>query len=92
VLTLIGLGYALRGILNSKATGIAAVAGGFAEGLVLWAIVTMVIGQITAIILLARTFPGGSRMQSLLSALSICMSTLMLIFVGAFLLMVWHRH
>jgi biopolymer transport protein ExbB/TolQ len=83
--TIIGLGYVFRGVWQSKATGIAAIAGGLAEGFVWWGVVAMIIGQVTAIVLMARTFSGGRWIRNLLSALSICMSGLMLILVGCFL-------
>lgn len=89
---LIGLGYAFRGIGSAKATGIAAVAGGLGEGFVLWGIVAMVIGQTAAIVLLVRVLSNARWMRSLVSVLSICMSALMLILVGGFLVMIWHQH
>jgi hypothetical protein len=76
--TLIGLGYALRGIWNSHATGIAVVTSGIAEGFVLWGVVAMIIGQVTAIAFLVRGFSREHLLGSLLSAISICMSGLIL--------------
>jgi len=40
--TLVGLGYAFRGISSQKATGVGAVAGGVAESLVLWGLLSMI--------------------------------------------------
>jgi len=48
--TLIGIGYAFRGISEQKATGLGAVAGGLVEVFVVWGIGTMIISQVAAII------------------------------------------
>ncbi len=88
--TLVGLGYALRGISREKATGLAAVAGGLAEILVMWGIATMIVSQIAAIVLLSRSFSHGHWMRSLVSVLSIGLSGLMLVLVGGFLWTAWY--
>lgn len=87
--TLIGLGYALRGISSTKATGLAAVAGGFAEMLVLWGITTMLISQIVAIVWLWRSFSRNNALRNLVGAASICMSGLMLALMVFFVRSVW---
>lgn len=84
---------ALTGLIivssNSKATGLAAVAGGLVELLVWWGIVTMFIAQIAAIVWLLRSFSSAHLVRSLIAAGSIMASGLTLFLVGAFL--VWGR-
>jgi hypothetical protein len=72
-----------------KATGLAVVAGGFTEGLVLWGIGTIIIAQVIAIVWLFRAFSRESWMRNLVSAVSICLSGLMLLLVGAFFWTTW---
>ena len=87
--TLIGLGYAFRGISEQKATGLGAVAGGLAEMFVVWGIGSMIISQVAAIIWLYRAFSGEHWMRNVVSALSICLSGLMLVVVCSFLWFAW---
>ena len=75
---------AFRGINNSKATGVAAVAGGIAEGLVWFGLAAIVLTQIGAIFLLARTFNRGNFLRSLFSAISIISSLLLISFMALF--------
>jgi hypothetical protein len=89
--TLIGLGYALRGILGAKATGIGVVFGGLTELFAVCGIGAILIGEVAAIILLVRTFAPGHWMRSLFSILSISMSALMLFIVGLFLWLSWFQ-
>ena len=89
--TLIGLGYAFRGVSNSKATGLAVVVVGFAELFVVWGIVAMLVGQVLAIVLLIRTFSAAHWMRTLFSFMSILMSALMLVLVGLFLWAAWYE-
>lgn len=85
--TLVGIGYAFRGILEQKATGIGVLAGGLTEMFVLWGIGAILIGQVAAIILLVRAFTPGHWARGLFSVLSICLSgfTLLLVFFFAWL-------
>ncbi|MGA8272797.1 MAG: hypothetical protein WB919_14650 [Candidatus Sulfotelmatobacter sp.] len=84
--TLIGLGYALRGVSASKATGIGAIAGGGLSGtFVLCGIGAILIGEVVAIVSLFRTFSNGHWVRRLFSTLSICVSALMLLLVCLFL-------
>jgi|GEM_PF-3524939 len=71
-----------RGVSESKATGLAAVAGGISEGLATFGLAAMVISQILAIFLLARTFDRGHFLRSLLSAVSMFCSLLLIAFTG----------
>jgi hypothetical protein len=89
--TLVGIGYALRGIWQQKATGIGVVAGGAAELFVVWGVGTMIISQVAAIIWLYRAFSREHWMRNVVSALSICLSGLMLVTVGFFLWFAWFQ-
>jgi hypothetical protein len=82
---LIGLGLTLRGIAKQKATGIVAVAGGLNELFVVWGIGAILIGQVAAIVLLSRAFSAGHIVRNLFSAVSICLSGILLLLVGLFL-------
>jgi hypothetical protein len=75
---------------EQRATGLAAVAGGLAEFAVC-GIGAILIGRGTAIFLLRRAFSPGDWMQNLLSVLTICLSVLMLLFVGPFLWLMWFQ-
>jgi len=77
--TLIGLGYVFRGISNSKATGIAAVAGGIAESLVLWGLLSMIACQVVAVAWLVRSISRAHWMRSVVSAASVCASVVILL-------------
>jgi hypothetical protein len=87
------LALAFRGVSNTKATGIAVLAGGFTEVLVLWGIVAILVGQVAAIILLSKTFSSGHWPRNLFSVISICLSGFMLILVGFLVWLSWfHLH
>jgi hypothetical protein len=88
---LIGIGYTLRGILEQKATGLGAVAGGLSELFVVWGIGAILISQVAAIVLLFRAFSPGYSVRSLFSGLSICFSGLMLLLVGLFFWLSWFQ-
>jgi hypothetical protein len=78
---------------TARATGLVSVAGGLAEMFAVCGIGAILIGQATAIFLLLRAFSPGDWMQNLSPVLSICMSGLMLLFVGLFLWLTWfHSH
>ena len=87
--TLVGLGNAFRGISTEKATGLGAVAGGLAEGFVLWGVATMIISQVVAITWLSRTFSREHQMRNVVCALSIGLCGLTLILVAGFLWTAW---
>jgi hypothetical protein len=63
---------------------LAAVAGGLAEGLITFGFAALVIAEVTAIVLLARTFSKVSGLRSFLSLVSICCSLLMVAIMGIF--------
>lgn len=85
----IGLGSLFRGISNSKATGLGAVAGGFAEGYVMVGLFTTLICEISALALLFRAFSRGHGRRAAYSVLSICASGLMIILFGLSLWLFW---
>jgi hypothetical protein len=86
---MIGLSYLFRGIWNSKATGLAAVAGGFAEGYVLVGLAATLICEGGAMVLLFRAFSRGHGVRSALSVLSIFMSGLMIVLFGLSVWVFW---
>lgn len=86
LLMMAGLGYSFRGIPQSYATGLAALAGGFAEAYVLIGLAATLICGVGALALLFRAFSRGHGVRSVFSALSICMSGLMIL---SFCLSVW---
>jgi hypothetical protein len=91
--TIIALGYVFRGISGTKATDITAVWAGLLELFVLWGIGTMLITQVTALILLFRAFERTRMLRSLFAPVSICLSGLMLLLIGLFLWYPWfQRH
>ncbi len=87
--TMIAIGHLFVGLSNSKATGLAAVVGGMLELLVWWGIATMIISQVAAIVWLFRSFSSAHIPRSLIAAVSIFASGLMLFLVFAFLF--WGR-
>jgi len=75
-----GLGRLFIGINNSKATGLAAVAGEMAEMFVWWGLATLVISQAVSVAWLVRSFSKGNTLRNLVSLVSIfaCGFTLLL--------------
>lgn len=86
-----GLGLAFRGVAAGKATGLAAVAGGLTETFLLFGLLVTVVFEVTAIILLIRSFEPGHWLQSLFLAFSLCLSGAMLLLFGAFLWSNWFQ-
>jgi hypothetical protein len=84
--TMIGFANAFRGISNTKATGLAAVAGGIAEMYALLGLAATLICEVSAMVLLFRAFSRGHGVRSAFSVLSICMSGLMIL---VFCLSLW---
>lgn len=83
---IIGLGNA-SGIANTKATGLAAVAGGFAEMKLM--IAAMLISELSAMVLLFRVFSRGHELRSAFSVVSICASGLLMVLLGLSIWFVW---
>ena len=69
---------AFRGIGQEKATGLAAVAGGYAESLATFGIVAFVLCQVVAIVLLARGVRREQWGRSLVAVVSIVCSVVTL--------------
>ena len=67
-----------RGLSTNKATGLGAVAGGVSEALVMFGFTSLIVTQIAAIFLLVRSFQKGHALRGVLSALTICCSSLLL--------------
>ncbi len=84
--TMIGFANAFRGISNTKATGLAAVAGGIAEMYALLGLAATLICEVSAMVLLFRAFSRGHGVRSAFSVFSICMSGLMIL---VFCLSLW---
>ena len=87
--TIIVLRYFFVGINNSKATGLAAIAGGLVELLVWWGLAAMIISQFVALVWLFRSFSGTHTLRSLVAAASILARGVSLLLVFAFLF--WGR-
>jgi hypothetical protein len=89
---MLGLAYAFRGIWNSKATGLAAVAGGLAETYVLVGLAATLICEVSAMTLLFRAFSRGHAVRSAFSVLSIGVSGLMILLFVLSLWLFWFRN
>ena len=90
---IIGVGCAFVGIGNSKATGLAAVAGGFAETYITVGLAATLICEVGALALLMRAFSRGHAARSAFSVFSICVSGLVMILFCLSLWMFWYaRH
>ncbi len=87
--TLIGIGYAFRGISEQKAIGLGAVAGGFAESFLLFGMAATVLCEVGALFLLFRAFSSGHGLRTALSVLSISMSVLMILLFCLSLWLFW---
>lgn len=74
---IIGMFHSFRGISETKATGLGAIAGGLAEGYATFGLILAFVLPVGAIVLLVRSFSGGHRMRALFSLLYICWSALM---------------
>jgi len=90
--TLVGLANTFRGIAAEKATGIGVIACGLAETFLLFGLISTVVFEVAAIFFLARAFEPGRWLRSLVLALSVCASALMLCFFGLFLWLNSTRH
>jgi hypothetical protein len=81
---------AFRGLSSQKATGLGAVAGGFAEGLVIFGFAVMVASEIVAVVLLSRSISRTHAVRTFFSVVSIGASVVLLAFTGALLWFVPH--
>jgi hypothetical protein len=84
---------AFRQMSAAKATGIAAVAGGFGEILATFGLVAAFVIEIAAVVLLLRTISKEHPMRSVVSVVSICCSGLMITALALFSwLLFWLPH
>jgi hypothetical protein len=77
--------------LTRKHTGVAAIAGGIGESLVLWGLVSMIVCQIVAVVWLVRSISREHLMRSLVSVASVCTSAVILLLTGIFVWFAWFR-
>jgi hypothetical protein len=70
--------HALREVSETKATGLGAVAGGFAEIYSVFGLVLALLIPFAAIVLLAKSLADGRRTRSFLAVSSICWCALMI--------------
>ena len=91
---LLGFGPALftafRGISQEKATGLAAVAAGWAEALVTFGLVAFVVCQVAAIVLLARGMKREAWGRSMVAVVSIVCSAGILVMTVLTTWWWWH--
>ena len=73
-----------RDLSTSHATGLGAVAGGFAETYLTLGVGLTLVFEVIAIIQLLRSFSRGQLMRSLFAAASLCCSALILFLFGIF--------
>jgi hypothetical protein len=71
---------------EKKATGLGAVAGGFAEVYLTFGLILTFAFLVGGIVLLGKSFSGEHRMRTLLSVVSMCWSASMLFIFG---LLIW---
>ena len=83
--TAIGVISAFVSMANQRATGLGAVAGGFAEVLATFGLVVVVGSEVVAIIMLLRTLSRSHPLRTVVAIVSVCCSGLLLSLVGLFL-------
>ena len=88
---IIGFGYAFIGINNSKATGLAAVAGGLAATHVMVGLAATLICEVWAMTLIFRSFAHGHGLRSAFSVVSLCTSALTLTLFFLSLWLFWFQ-
>jgi len=71
--------------VNEKATGLAAVAGGFAEVTATFGLVVIVASEVVAIAMLVRTFSRSHMPRNVIAIFSVGCSGLLLLVLGLFL-------
>ena len=76
----------VRDISPQKATGLGAVAGGLLEGLMTFGLAAIVLSQVGALFMLARSFERDHAVSGFFSAVSICCSLFLVAFMA---LTVW---
>ena len=90
----IGLAASFKGFSEQRATGLGAVAGGFAEIFAAFGFALAFLFEVGAIVLLIRAFSGENRLRAFFSVVSIGVSVLMLFLFGLilWLFLVESRH
>jgi len=83
--TAIGFVNALVSITNQRATGLAAVAGGFAELLATFGLVVVVGSEVAAMVMLIRSSSCSHPIRTVVAIISVCCGGLLLCLVGLFL-------
>lgn len=78
----------VRTISTTKATGLGAVSGGLSEALVIVGIFAMIATQVSAMLLLFRSFESGHTMRGVLAVLTISASVLTLALMGVIVWMI----
>jgi hypothetical protein len=81
-----GCANAFKGVSEQKATGMGALVGGLAEGLVPYGLLLTVLAQVTGIVLLVRGFSREHAGRAVLTAVSICWSVVTLFLI---VFMIW---
>jgi hypothetical protein len=81
----IGIISAFVSMGNQRATGLAAVAGGFAEVLATFGFVVVVGSEVAAIVMLLRTLSRSHPLRTVVAIISVCCGGLLLSLVGLFL-------
>jgi hypothetical protein len=79
-----------RGVSQEKATGLAAVAGGYTESLATFGMVAFVLCQVTAIVLLARGVRRERWGRSMVAVVSIVCSVVILSITAFMTYWLWH--
>jgi glucan phosphoethanolaminetransferase (alkaline phosphatase superfamily) len=85
-----GVFSAFRGVSQEKATGLAAVAGGYAESLATFGLVAFVLCQVAAIVLLARAIRREQWGRSMVAVVSIVCSIVILSVTAFMTYWLWH--
>ena len=89
---ILGLINAFKGISEQKATGISGLIGGLVEGFATSGLVAVVVVEMSAIVLLVRSFCREQPLRSLFSALCICLSAFTIFLLGYCLWFVLGRY
>jgi len=83
ILYVFGLRNTFRGMSANKATGLGAVAGGFAEGMAILGVVSLIATQVVSIVLLFRAVSKGNASRIAVAIVTIGFSLITLVLAGA---------
>jgi|HubBroStandDraft_4_1064222.scaffolds.fasta_scaffold1620279_1 hypothetical protein len=84
-----GVSKAFRGVSEQSAVGVGAIAAAMAGSYATFGLIVSLVFQVSAIVLLFRTFSKEHFARGLVSVVSICCSGLTLFLSGLFLWLVW---